>query len=185
MADDIADLMKYLRIEKADVMGYSLGGGVALRTALQHPNMIRKLMIVSAAFKCDGWYPKILAAMAQAGWATAAQMKQSPIYQTYARVAPSLADWPVRFTKLGELLSKDYDWSKDVAAIKAPTLLVVADADAVRTAHTVKSLSCWVGQEGPAGMVRDVQWPPGYSAGGDALQHSRITRTGINGHALS
>src|SRR5207302_6782864 len=100
-------------------------------------------------------------------------MKQSPIYQTYARVAPSLADWPVRFTKLGELLSKDYDWSKDVAAIKAPTLLVVADADAVRTAHTVKSLSCWVGQEGPAGMVRDVQWPPGYSAGGDALQHSR------------
>ena len=83
MADDIADLMKYLRIEKADVMGYSLGGGVALRTALQRPNMIRKLMIVSAAFKCDGWYPKILAAMAQAGWATAAQMKQSPIYQTY------------------------------------------------------------------------------------------------------
>jgi pimeloyl-ACP methyl ester carboxylesterase len=118
-------------------MGYSLGGGVALRTAVQHPDLVRKLVVVSATFKPDGWYPEILAAMAQSGPATAEQMKQTPLYSTYARIAPKPGDWPVMFTKLGELLRQDYDWSKDVAAIKAPTLLVFGDADAVRTAHAV------------------------------------------------
>src|SRR5258708_1538335 len=58
------------------------------------------------------------------------------LYQLYARIAPKPDDWPALITKLGELLRQDYDWSKDVAAIKAPTLLVFGDADAVRTAHT-------------------------------------------------
>jgi pimeloyl-ACP methyl ester carboxylesterase len=138
MADDIAALMKHLGIEKADVMGYSLGGGVALRTAIQHPRVVRKLVVVSAAFKRDGWYPEIVAGMSQMGPGAAEPMKQTPMYQLYARVAPRPADWPVLLTKLGELLRKDYDWSKDVAAIKAPTLLVFWDADAVRTAHAVQ-----------------------------------------------
>ncbi len=138
MADDIAALMKHLGIEKADVMGYSLGGGVALRTAIQHPRVVRKLVVVSAAFKRDGWYPEIVAGMSQMGPGAAEPMKQTPMYQLYARVAPRPADWPVLLTKLGELLRKDYDWSKDVAAIKAPTLLVFGDADAVRTAHAVQ-----------------------------------------------
>jgi pimeloyl-ACP methyl ester carboxylesterase len=56
----------------------------------------------------------------------------------YARIAPRPADWPVLLTKMGDLLRKDYDWSKDVAAIHAPTLLVFGDADAVRTAHAVQ-----------------------------------------------
>lgn len=72
------------------------------------------------------------------GAAAAEPMKQTPMYQLYARIAPKPADWPVLLTKLGELVSKDYDWSTDVAAIKAPTLLVFGDADAVRTAHAVE-----------------------------------------------
>ena len=76
--------------------------------------------------------------MAQMGAGTAEPMKQSPIYQMYARIAPKPADWPVLHTKIGELLRKDYDWSKEVAAIKAPTMLVFADADSVRTAHAVE-----------------------------------------------
>ena len=69
-------------------MGYSLGGGVALRTAIQHPDVVRKLVLVSAAFKRDGWYPEIQAGMAQMGPAAAEPMKQTPMYQIYARVAP-------------------------------------------------------------------------------------------------
>jgi pimeloyl-ACP methyl ester carboxylesterase len=138
MADDIAALIKHLGIEKADVMGYSLGGGVALRTAVQHPDRVRKLMLVSTAFRRDGWYPEILAGMAQMGAGAAEPMKQTPMYQLYARIAPKPVDWPVLLTKLGEMLRKDYDWSKDVAAIKVPTLLVFGDADAVRTAHAVQ-----------------------------------------------
>ncbi len=151
MADDIAGLIKYLRIEKTDVMGYSLGGGVALRTAIQHPDLVRKLVIVSATFKRDGWYPEILAAMAQSGPAQAEQMKQTPMYQTYARVAPRPADWPVLFTKLGDMPKKDYDWSKEVAAMKAPTLLVYGDADAVRTAHAVEFFELLGGGKKDAG----------------------------------
>jgi pimeloyl-ACP methyl ester carboxylesterase len=138
MADDIAALLKYLGIEKADVMGYSLGGGVAIRTAIQHPDAVKKLVIVSAAFKRDGWYPEILAGMSQMGPGAAEPMKQTPMYQMYARIAPKPEDWPVLLTKLGDLLRKDYDWSKDVGAIKAPTLLVFGDADAVRPAHAVE-----------------------------------------------
>jgi pimeloyl-ACP methyl ester carboxylesterase len=138
MADDIAALIKHLGIEKADVMGYSVGGGVALRTAVRHPEVVRKLVLVSTAFRRDGWYPDVLAGMAQMGEGAAEAMKQTPMYQLYARVAPKPADWPVLLTKLGEMLRKDYDWSNDVATIKVPTLLVFGDADAVRTAHAVQ-----------------------------------------------
>ena len=65
-------------------------------------------------------------------------MKQTPMYQLYARVAPKPAEWPVLLTKLGEMLRKDYDWSNDVATIKVLTLVVFGDADAVRTAHAVQ-----------------------------------------------
>ncbi len=138
MADDVAGLIKHLGIEKTDVMGYSLGGGVVLRTAIQHPSIVRKLVIVSTTFQRDGWYPEIVAAMGQVGAGAAEQMKQTPMYQLYARVAPNPADWPVLLAKVGELVRKDFDWSKELAAIKAPTLLVFGDADAVRPAHIVQ-----------------------------------------------
>ena len=138
MADDIAALLKNLGIEQADIMGYSLGGGVALRTAIQHPEAVQKLVLVSIVFRRDGWYPEVVTAMSHMGPASAEQMKPSPLYQRYARIAPRPADWPVVVTKLGQLLSKDFDWSHDVAKIQARTLLVYGDADAVRPAHIVQ-----------------------------------------------
>ena len=138
MADDIAGLMQFLHIEKADLMGYSLGGGTALQTAIRHPERIRKLVIVSTVFRRDGWYPEVLAGMSQMGPAAAEMMKPSPIYQFYAHNAPRPADWPVLVTKVGDMLKKDYDWSKDVAAIKIPTMLVFGDNDAIRPAHMVE-----------------------------------------------
>jgi pimeloyl-ACP methyl ester carboxylesterase len=137
MAGDIVALIKHLGIEVADVMGYSLGGGVALRTAIQYPEVVRKLVLVSTPFKRDGWYPEVLAGMGQMGPQVAEPMKHTPMYQLYASIAPKPEDWPVLLTRLGELLRQDYDWSNEVAAIKAPTLIVVGDADSVRTAHTV------------------------------------------------
>ena len=138
MADDIAALIKQLGFKQADVMGYSLGGEVALQTAIRHPEVVQKLVLVSTAFKRDGWYPEILAGMAQLSAAAAEPMKQTPLYQAYASLAPKVEDWPVLLEKVGTLLKQDYDWSKDVSAIKLPVLLVVGDADAVRTAHTAQ-----------------------------------------------
>lgn len=138
MADDVGALIGYLGFKRADVMGYSLGGGVALQTTIRHPELVRRLVLVSTAFKRDGWYPEILAGMAQMGPAAAEPMEQTPMYQVYAALAPNPEDWPVLLTKLGELLRQDYDWSSEVAAIKAPTLIVVGDADSVRTSHAVE-----------------------------------------------
>lgn len=138
LADDIAALLKHLSIEKADVMGYSLGAGTALQTTIRHPAAVRKLVVVSAVFKRDGWYPEILAAMAQMGPAVAEQLKQAPLYQVYSRIAPKPENWPVLVTKVGDLLRKEYDWSKEVAEIKAPTMLVFGDADSVHPEHAVE-----------------------------------------------
>ncbi|HZC14803.1 MAG TPA: alpha/beta hydrolase [Thermoleophilaceae bacterium] len=138
MADDIAALIGHLGLEKADVMGYSLGGGVALQTAIRHPEVVRKLVLVSTPFKRDGWYPEILAGMGQLGREAAEPMKQTLMYQLYAGVAPRPEDWPELLTKLGRLLGQDYDWSEEVSAIEAPTIIVVGDADSVRTAHAVE-----------------------------------------------
>jgi pimeloyl-ACP methyl ester carboxylesterase len=151
MGDDIAGLMKHLGIEKADIMGYSLGAGVALRTAIQHPELVKKLVLVSIVFRRDGWYPEVLAGMAQVGAASAEAMKPSPMYQMYARIAPRPADWPVLLTKIGEALRKDYDWSPEVAAVKAPTMLVFGDADAVRPEHMVEFFQLLGGGKKDAG----------------------------------
>jgi len=138
MADDVAELIRHLGIPEADVMGYSVGGEVALRTAIQHPDVVRKLVIVSATYRRDGWYPEILAGESQLNPQTAEQMKQTPIYQSYAKIAPRPQDWPVLCSKLGNMFRQDYDWSVNVAKIKLPVLLVFGDADAVSTASAVQ-----------------------------------------------
>jgi pimeloyl-ACP methyl ester carboxylesterase len=151
MADDIGALIKHLDHQRADVMGYSLGGGVALQTAIRHPDLVRKLVVVSTPFKRQGWYPEVLAAMGQSGPQVAEAMKQTPMYRLYEALAPRPEDWPVLLTKLGELLPRDYDWSNEVKAITAPTLIVVGDADSVRTSHAVEFFELLGGGETDGG----------------------------------
>jgi len=151
MADDIGALIAHLGLKTADVMGYSLGGGVALQTAIRHPKQVRKLVLVSTAFRRDGWYPEVLAGMAQMGPGAAEPMKQTPMYQLYANSAPRPDDWPVLLTKLGDLLRQDYDWSNAVAAIQLPTLIVVGDADSIRTTHAVQFFELLGGGQKDAG----------------------------------
>lgn len=138
LGDDVAALMKNLGIGTADVMGYSLGAGTGLQLTIRHPATVRKLVAVSTVFKREGWHPEILSAMAQLGPAVAEQLKPSPLYQTYSRIAPNPASWPALVTKMGSLLRKEFDWSQDVAAIKAPTMLVFGDADSVLPEHIVE-----------------------------------------------
>jgi pimeloyl-ACP methyl ester carboxylesterase len=138
LADDIAALIKQLKIEKIDIMGYSLGGGVALRFAIQHPDAVRKLVVISAAVKRTAWYPEVLEGMKQLGPETAEAMKPSPLYKTYSKIAPNPKDWPTLMVKLGDLLNREYDWTKEVAALKMPTLIVAGDADSIRPVHIVE-----------------------------------------------
>ncbi|MEU4567053.1 alpha/beta fold hydrolase [Micromonospora sp. NPDC023956] len=157
LADDVAALVDHLGLTGVEVLGYSLGGAVALRTAIQHPGLVRRLVCVSAPCRRDGWYPEVLAGMAAMGAGTAAETRSSPVYAQYTRVAPRPQDWPVLWTKLGALLRRDYDWSAEVAALTVPTLLVFADADSVRTAHMVEFFGLLGGghrDAGPEGTDR-------------------------------
>ncbi len=147
MADDIAELIEHLNIEKVDILGYSLGGGVALQTTIRHPDMVRKLVLLSTPCKRNGFYPEVLTGMGQMGPEAAKYMKESPLSKLYPD-----ANWSVLFTKLGNLLRQEYDWSKGVAAIKSPVMIAFADADAVRTEHITEFYKLLGGGQKDAGM---------------------------------
>jgi len=138
MADDIAALIRHLKLEHPDIMGYSMGGGVALQTAIRHPDVVGRLVVVSTPFRRNGFYPDILAQQAQVTAEAAEAMKQTPMYQLYASVAPRPQDWPRLLGKIGETMKKDFDLSKEIAGIKATTLIVAGDADIFPPAHAVE-----------------------------------------------
>lgn len=131
MADDIAGLLAHLNISQADVLGYSLGGGTALRTAIQHPTLVRKLVVVSFPLHSAGWLPDVRQAMAQMGPQAAEAMKQSPMYQLYASLAPRVEDWPRLVAQVTSLVPNKYDWQAEIPNIQAAVMLVAGDADSI------------------------------------------------------
>jgi pimeloyl-ACP methyl ester carboxylesterase len=138
MADDIAALIKHLKLERPDVMGFSLGGGVAVHTAIRHPEAVGRLVVVSTPIRRDAFYPDILAQQGQVTPAAAEAMKQTPMYQMYASLAPRPEDWGRLLGKLGDSMKLDFDFSNEVARIKAPTMIVAGDADIFPPAHAVE-----------------------------------------------
>ena len=112
-----------------------MGGGVSLQTAIRHPAVVRKLVVMSAPCKYEGWHAEITASANSMNAAAAAAMEGTPMYEAYASSAPRPEDWPLLVTKMGEMMSRPYDWTADVAAMEAPTLIVVGDADFVRLDH--------------------------------------------------
>lgn len=152
MADDIAALIRHLGFSKVDLMGYSLGAGTALRVVIRHPDLIRKLVLVSTPYKRQGWFPEVLGAMNHMGPEAAEMMKPSPIYQSYARIAPRPQDFPVLVGKVGDLLRQDYDLGTEVSQIQAPTLLVFADSDSISVGHMAEFFALL------GGGLKDAGW---------------------------
>jgi pimeloyl-ACP methyl ester carboxylesterase len=138
MAGDIAALIKHLKLDRPDVMGYSLGGGVAFFIALRYPELVGKLVIVSTNIKRSAFYPEMLAQQAQVGPEAAEMMKQTPMYQLYTSIAPRPEDWPRLLGKLGEAMKGDFDYSNEVPKIKATTMVVAGDADIFPPSHAVE-----------------------------------------------
>lgn len=135
MADDVAGVIRYLGFEKADIMGYSLGGGTALRVAIQHPELVDRLVVVSAPYAWAGWHDYNQQGMRSMTPDMAEGMKGSPLYESYAAVAPDVNNFPVLIGQVAAMMQHDFDWSAAVEQIKAPTLLIYGDWDAVRTSH--------------------------------------------------
>src|SRR4051812_13612460 len=155
MGDDMAVILKSLGVAQADVFGYSMGGGVAFRLAVQHPQRVRRLALASAGYAQDGFYPEMLPMQAQVGAAMAEHMKETPMYQSYVAVAPRPQDFPRLLDRMGEMMRKPYDWSEDVKKLQMPVMLVYGDSDMYRPEHIVKFYQLLGGGLKDAGWGRE------------------------------
>ncbi len=160
MADDIAALIDHLGLEQPDVVGYSLGGGVAFQTAVKYPAKVRRLVSMSAHIRRDAIPPEMLAQQEQVNAAAAEFLKDTPMYQLYQQVAPHPEDFPRLLDKMGESMAQDFDFSEEVRGLQVPTLIVAADADMAPPSHYVEIFKLldgglrdggWMGEGRPKG----------------------------------
>ena len=160
MADDIAGLIDHLGLEKPDLVGYSLGGGVAFFTAVKHPQKVGKLVMAAANIRRDAIPPEMLAQQAQVNSAAVEFMKGTPMYELYQRVAPRPEDFGRLLDKVGEYMSKDFDYSEEVRGLQVPTMIACADADMAPPSHYVEAFKLldgglrdggWMGEGRPKG----------------------------------
>jgi len=152
IGDDMAILVRKLGYDQVDVLGYSMGGGVAFRMAVQYPETVRRLVIASAGFARDGFYPEMLPMQAQVGAAMADAMKDTPMYKSYVAVAPHPGDFPRLLDQMGALMRTPYDWSEDVRRLTMPVMLVYGDSDMFRPEHIVRFYQLL------GGGLRDAGW---------------------------
>ena len=160
MADDIAALIDHLGLAKPDVVGYSLGGGVAFFTAVKHPQKVGKLVMAAANIRRDAIPPEMLAQQLQVNSAALEFMKGTPMYELYQRVAPRPEDFGRLLDKIGESMSKDFDYSEEMRGLQVPTMIVCADADMAPPSHYVEAFKLldgglrdggWMGEGRPKG----------------------------------
>lgn len=135
MADDVSGLLTYLKIDSADILGYSMGGGVAFQVAVRHPQQVRRLVVLSGTYKHDGWWPD-----AEAGFATFTpdMFKGTAIEKQYDSLGNDPAHFPEFVKKVISIDLKPYDWSKDVKNIQAPIFMAIGDADGVQYEHALE-----------------------------------------------
>src|ERR1041384_8316226 len=155
MGNDMAGVLKKGGYDKVDVLGYSMGGGVAFQFAVQHPEMVRRLVLVSTPFAQDGFYPEMLPQQAALGAAMAEQLKATPIYQSYAAIAPHPAEFPKLLDQMGAYMRKPYDWSAEVKKLTMPVMLIYGDSDMFRPEHEVKFYQLLGGGLKDAGWQRE------------------------------
>ena len=136
MADDVAALLLFLKVDTADVFGYSLGGDVALQLAIRHPQIVRKMIVLSAAYRSDGWTPETRAILPTI---TPAMFEGSPMKVEYDKVAPDPKHWPQFVEKVKQLAIKTFDFGAEkMKTIKSPTLLMAGDGDGVLPEHVIE-----------------------------------------------
>lgn len=135
MADDVSGLLKHLKIDSADILGYSMGGGVVFQVAVRHPEQVRRLVVLSGTYAHDGWWPDV---EAMYGTFTSDMFKGSPIQKQYDSLGNDPAKFDEHVKKVISIDLKPYDWSKDVKNIKAPLFMAIGDADGVRYEHALE-----------------------------------------------
>jgi pimeloyl-ACP methyl ester carboxylesterase len=150
--DQVAGVVEHAGSGQADLLGWSLGGGAVLRCAIQHPDLVRKLVVVAAPYRRDGWFPEVRAGFDGMSSALFGQFRQSPMYDEWAKVAPDPDSFPALMDKSGDLLRLPYDWGEEVRRLPMPVLLAYADADGVPPSHAAEFFALLGGGQ------RDATW---------------------------
>ena len=133
LADDVAALLDHLKIPRADLIGYSMGGGVAMQCAIRHPDKVRKVVVISSTFRSDGMIKEALDSIPKL---TADDFKGSPIETEYKKLSPTPNEFPNFVKHLLAAGSKPDDLGADkLKATKAPMFFIHGDADGVRLDH--------------------------------------------------
>jgi pimeloyl-ACP methyl ester carboxylesterase len=118
LADDIAALLDHLDLAQADLVGYSLGAGVALQVAIRHPGRVRRLVGMSATYRSDGLYHVMTTVRNDDS--TLEQLSGSPYHRAYEAVAPDPGLWPQLVRKVLDLDAQPQNWpTARIAAIEA------------------------------------------------------------------
>jgi pimeloyl-ACP methyl ester carboxylesterase len=135
-ADDVAALLQYLKLSRADLIGYSMGGGVAMQVAVRHPDQVRKVVVISSTFRRDGRVQEGFDAISKL---TADALKGDPIETEYKRLSPT----PDQFSKFVERLvaadAEENDLSADqLQSTTAPMFFIHGDADGIRLQHVAE-----------------------------------------------
>ena len=134
MGDDIAALLNYLEIPRADLVGHSFGGASAIRAGIRHPDKVRRLVVISSPYARSGWYPEAQKGMSQISASMAENMMQTPTGKL-SKQWPEPQRFPHFLDKMGKMMTEDYDWSAEIAKLVIPVLLVFADNDSVSQKH--------------------------------------------------
>jgi pimeloyl-ACP methyl ester carboxylesterase len=133
LADDVAALLDHLKIPRADVIGYSMGGGVAMQCAIRHPDKVRKVVVISSRFRRDGFVKEGLEGLANL---SADVFKGSPLEAEYQKLSPTPDEFPKFVKRMVDSFSKGRDIGADqLKATAAPMFFIHGDADGVRLEH--------------------------------------------------
>jgi pimeloyl-ACP methyl ester carboxylesterase len=155
MADDVAAALEQLGVAQADIFGYSMGAGVALQVAIRHPELVRKLVFMSATYTMSGVHPGLMDGF---GEMRPEMMHGSPWHDEYLRIAPRPEDFNRLFAKKTEMDKQLKDVPAEaIRALEAPTLIIIGDSDLVRPEHAVEMFRLLGG-----GVFGDM--PPGLPA---------------------
>jgi pimeloyl-ACP methyl ester carboxylesterase len=150
--DQVAGVVAHFGWERADLLGWSLGGAAVLRAAIQHPAIVRKLVIAAAACRRDAWFPEVRAGFDGMNRSSLfGQMRQSPMYKAWLKVAPDQDSFPALIDKSGELLRRPYDWSEEVSRLPMPVMLAYGDADSIPPSHAAEFFALLGGGQRDAG----------------------------------
>ena len=133
LADDVAGLLDHLKIPRVDLIGYSMGGGVAMQCAIRHPDKVRKVVVISSMFRRDGMVTEALDVFPKL---SADAFKDSPIEIEYKKLSQTPDDFPKFVKRLVATAAKGHDLGADkLKATTAPMFFIHGDADGIRLEH--------------------------------------------------